>query len=223
LPHRGHFVAIVSLSYLGRAILASSMFEILSLAILIYSVVLHEVSHGLAARAMGDYTAQQMGRLTLNPLKHLDMFGSFILPIITYLAAGFMFGYAKPVPYNPRNLNDHRWGPAKVGLAGPATNIIIALICGLAIRMLGFDAPQLAIQLLFSAVIINLSLAIFNLMPVPPLDGHWLLMALLPAGSWQLRATLYRFQWALLAFSVFVLFPLVSPLIMVLAKLFSGV
>src|SRR5688572_2156862 len=113
------------------------LLDLLQIVILIYSVVLHEVSHGLAARAMGDRTAERMGRLTLNPLSHLDLFGSFILPILTKLFAGIMFGYAKPVPYNPDNLNDRRWGGAKVAIAGPATNLALAALIGVVIRAFG--------------------------------------------------------------------------------------
>src|SRR3989338_10071713 len=96
------------------------MFQI---AILIFSVVIHEVSHGYAALALGDHTAEAEGRLTLNPLKHLDLFGSIILPLLSYSMGGFIFGWAKPVPYNPYNLRNQKWGPAIVGVAGPPANI----------------------------------------------------------------------------------------------------
>ena len=98
------------------------------------SVVIHEVSHGLAANALGDPTAKYDGRLTLNPLKHLDPVGSVLLPVFTYLIGGFIFGWAKPVHYNPYNLKNQRWGPALVGGAGPASNIILALIFGFRFR-----------------------------------------------------------------------------------------
>src|SRR3989338_334264 len=91
----------------------------------LYSVILHEISHGLMAYSMGDQTAKHAGRLTLNPIKHLDMFGSVLLPLVTFFAGGFIFGYAKPVPYNPLNLNDQKYGPAKVAAAGPLSNLFL--------------------------------------------------------------------------------------------------
>ena len=100
------------------------LFKIL---VVLFSVVLHEVSHGSVANSMGDPTAKNLGRLTLNPFKHLDLFGSVLLPIFTLLVGGFIFGYAKPVPYNPANLNDRKYGAAKVAFAGPAVNIICLL------------------------------------------------------------------------------------------------
>src|SRR3989338_292736 len=95
-----------------------------TIVVIVFSIVLHEVSHGAVANSLGDPTAKQLGRLTLNPIKHIDLFGSIILPVSMALLSGgaFIFGYAKPVPYNPLNLNDRHWGPAKVALAGPLTN-----------------------------------------------------------------------------------------------------
>ena len=100
---------------------------IFGVAILIMSVVIHEVSHGYAALFLGDHTAEYEGRLTLNPLKHLDMVGSIIVPAISYLLGGVIFGWAKPVPYNPFNLRNQRWGDAIVSIAGPVANIFLAL------------------------------------------------------------------------------------------------
>ena len=104
---------------------------IFQILILIFSVVVHEVSHGYAALALGDKTAQDAGRLTLNPLKHLDPFGSIILPSLSYMLGGFIFGWAKPVPYNPYNLKNRKWGPAIVALAGPFANVSLAVVFGL--------------------------------------------------------------------------------------------
>lgn len=182
---------------------------IFQVVVLIYSVVLHELAHGYAARAMGDTTAEDLGRLTLNPLRHLDLFGSFILPLITLLAGGFMFGYAKPVPYNPFNLRDRHWGPAKVAIAGPLTNILLAVLFGLAVRVVATTVGGPAVDLLAYVVLINLALALFNLLPVPPLDGHWLLGTIAPG----LMRALYSMQWLLLVLAIFVLFPLLTPLI----------
>jgi Zn-dependent protease len=190
----------------------SLSFDIFQIVVLIYSVVLHELAHGLMARSMGDRTAEHMGRLTLNPLAHLDMFGSVILPIITKLAGGFMFGYAKPVPYDPAQLSDKRFGPAKVAFAGPLVNLALAALGGMAIRLMGDALPPTVLVLVSYVVWINIILAFFNLMPVPPLDGHWLLMTFLPARFYTLKVALYRYQWVLLAVAIFFVFPTLAPL-----------
>ena len=104
------------------------------IAILIMSVVIHEVSHGYAALALGDSTAKYQGRLTLNPLAHLDPVGSFLVPLIGYFFGGFIIGWARPVPFNPYNLRDQKWGEAIVAIAGPISNILLAVIFGLFIR-----------------------------------------------------------------------------------------
>ena len=153
---------------------------VFSIAVLIMSVVIHEVSHGYAADSLGDPTARLAGRLTLNPLKHLDPFGSVLLPALTYLFGGFIFGWAKPVPYNPYNLKNQRWGPAVVAGAGPLANILIALIFGLAVRFFGNFLAAGFVQIALAIIFINLILAIFNLVPIPPLDGSKILFAALP-------------------------------------------
>ena len=107
---------------------------LIKIIVLIFSVVIHEVSHGYAALALGDKTAQYSGRLTLNPIKHIDLFGSILLPALTAMLGGPVFGWAKPVPYNPYNLKNQKWGPAIVGAAGPAANLLLAVIFGLFIR-----------------------------------------------------------------------------------------
>ena len=103
----------------------------------LYSVIIHEISHGLMAQSMGDTTARDAGRLTLNPIKHLDLFGSILLPLmLIVIRSPFLFGYAKPVPYNPLNLSDQKYGPAKVAIAGPLSNFILAILFGLVLRFL---------------------------------------------------------------------------------------
>lgn len=146
------------------------------------SVVIHEVSHGYAAYLLGDQTAKYQGRLTLNPLRHIDLFGSIILPLILYFTTGFVFGWAKPVPYNPFNLRDQRWGELKVALAGPGSNIFIVLIGSLALRgmMAGNLLNGASLSILSLIISVNLALAVFNLIPVPPLDGSKILYAFLP-------------------------------------------
>lgn len=154
--------------------------------ILVMSVVLHELSHGLVADRLGDPTARFAGRLTLNPLKHLDPLGSIFLPLLLiFSGSSFVFGWAKPVPYNPRNLRNRRWGPALVGVAGPVANIALALLFGLGIR-----SGALQGLLPHAVVLINLVLAVFNLIPIPPLDGSKLIYAVLPASYLRIYAQL---------------------------------
>lgn len=173
----------------------SAITFIFYLIVLLFSVVIHEVSHGAIAYALGDSTAKHAGRLTLNPIPHIDPFGSIILPLILAIPAFFgaptmIFGWARPVPYNPYNLKNQKWGPALVGAAGPGANIFLAISFGLAIRFLpafsGFSPEFIQTFAGTFAVIVflNLGLAIFNLIPVPPLDGSKLLFAVLPY-QWQ--------------------------------------
>jgi Zn-dependent protease len=213
---------IYEIGYSGKTSMEPFLFAVAGIVILIYSVVFHEVSHGLAARSMGDRTAEYLGRLTLNPLKHLDLFGSFILPLATYLMGGFMFGYAKPVPYNPHNLSDKRWGAAKVGLAGPAANLALAALFALFIRIAEPFLGLTGLRLALSVVEINIFLAVFNLMPVPPLDGHWLLLAVMPPGMIGFKLMLYRMQWVMLAAVIFFVLPALSPLIRAVVSLLTG-
>lgn len=142
----------------------------------------HEVAHGAAAYAFGDPTAKNQGRLSLNPLKHIDLVGSIILPLALYLlSAGFLFGWAKPVPYNPYNLKNRRLGEFCVAVAGIATNFIIAITFAVILNFseaLHFTLP--AIYLIAYIVLLNITLGIFNLVPVPPLDGSKILFTLLP-------------------------------------------
>jgi len=180
---------------------------ILLIIVLIMSAIVHEVSHGVVALWLGDPTAKYAGRLTLNPLKHLDPFGSFLMPLLLYISTGFFFAAAKPVPYNPYNLRDQKYGPAIVGGAGPLSNIIIALVFGIFLRIFmvsglvpAGDAASLignifsgnsllgsglsAIAIIFIMIIyINILLAIFNLIPFPPLDGSKILFAVLPISE----------------------------------------
>jgi Zn-dependent protease len=195
------------------------------LLVLIYSVIIHEVSHGLMADSLGDPTAKNLGRLTLNPIKHLDMFGSVLLPLLLFIArAPFILGYAKPVPYNPNNLSDKKYGPAKVALAGPLSNIILALIFGFSLRLMPDIFTSSLIPELFSFIILlNLVLAIFNLFPIPPLDGHWLLMTFIPARLNSLKVFLYRYSLPLLFVFIIFIFPLIFPLVSLLYWFITGI
>ncbi|MBI2669701.1 MAG: site-2 protease family protein [Candidatus Yanofskybacteria bacterium] len=192
--------------------------------VFIYSVVVHEVSHGIVANSLGDDTAKNAGRLTLNPLKHLDMFGSVILPLLLILArSSFVFGYAKPVPHNPANLTDLKFGSAKVALAGPASNLVLAVLFGLFLRFLPSSLESTALPLLISFIVrINLLLAIFNLAPIPPLDGHWLLLAFLPNRFAALKLFLMRYGLVLFFIFLIFIFPFVYPLINLIFRLIVG-
>lgn len=147
--------------------------------VFIFSAIVHEYMHGWMAYRLGDPTAKDAGRLTLNPLAHLEWFGSFFVPLTMILTSmPFVFGWAKPVPYNPYNLRDKKYGDAKVALAGPLGNLIIALFFGLFLRFI----PNFNIQflnLLGTIVFVNLVLMVFNLIPIPPLDGSKILATFL--------------------------------------------
>jgi len=155
------------------------------LVVLLFSVIIHELAHGYVAYSLGDPTAKYEGRLTLNPLKHLDPFGSIILPLLLFIAGSpFLFGWAKPVPINPYNFRDKKYGEIKVSIAGPLSNLVLAIVFGLILRFIP-DAiiavnPGVGIALSY-IVSINIWLAIFNIIPVPPLDGSWILFTFLPA------------------------------------------
>ncbi len=158
------------------------METIIVIAVLVLSIVLHEVAHGYAAHALGDPTARLAGRLTINPLKHIDPIGSVIIPALLYLTqAGFMFGWAKPVPYNPYNLSNQKWGEAFVAFAGPGANFLLALIFAVLIHVhesIGLDATF--VELASYTVFINVFLGCFNLIPFPPLDGSKVIEPFLP-------------------------------------------
>jgi Zn-dependent protease len=174
-----------------------SLILFFQLVVLIFSVMLHEIAHGAMALKLGDDTAQKMGRLTLNPLKHLDPFGSVFLPLILILLKSpFLIGWAKPVPYDPRNLRDPRMGSVLVALAGPVSNVLIAVVFGLFVR-LGLFSEMFT--LLFSVIIyINLLLAIFNLVPIPPLDGSKLLYYFIPDRFWEIKMWLEQYGFFIL-------------------------
>lgn len=159
--------------------------NLLALGILVYSAILHEIAHGYVAERLGDPTARLMGRLTLNPKPHIDLFLSIILPLLLFFSnTGIIFGGAKPVPVDPYNLKDGRKDIALVSLAGPATNIILAIIGTLLFKLLGGSqtSPIMGFIAIFLGLTIkvNLSLAIFNLLPIPPLDGSKIFALILP-------------------------------------------
>jgi Zn-dependent protease len=200
------------------------MLTILPIVILIFSVIFHEVSHGFMADLLGDPTPRLQGRLTLNPIKHIDPIGSIIVPIITSLA-GFTFGWAKPVIYNPYNLKNRRQGEFLIAAAGPAANLAIAIIFSLVMRLTASGAAIMTpfLEVASYIVLINIVLAVFNLIPLPPLDGSKLFLAFLPTQYGRLRFTLERFGPIFVLLAVFFLWQIVSPVVPWVFQIFTGV
>ncbi len=189
--------------------------------VIIPSAIIHEYAHGWMAYQLGDPTAKYAGRLTIDPRAHIDKWGTIIMPIGLFLLTGgrFMFAYAKPVPFNPYNLKDQKWGPALVGVAGPLANFLLAACFGLLVRMFSTSlfAPFFAI-----IVMANITLMVFNLLPIPPLDGSKILYAVLPPSAYQVRAFLDRYGFIILLIFMFYLFDFIRPIIDILVRLLIG-
>jgi Zn-dependent protease len=186
---------------------------LIALPILLMSVVVHEVAHAVVAKWEGDDTAYRLGRVTLNPIPHLDPMGSLIVPLMLFFLTDFIFGWAKPVPVNPRNYRDPVWGDIRVSLAGIASNLILAvlftfLFTGLQIIGSGMGSGgviSVLSQAAFFGLFINLILAFFNLIPIPPLDGSHVLYHLLPPGLRAQYRQFGRYGIAVLLLLIFVL------------------
>lgn len=187
--------------------------SLLFIVILIASVILHEVAHGYVAWKLGDPTARLQGRITLNPLAHIDWVGSVLIPGFLVLSgAPFVFGWAKPVPFNPYRMRNPKWGGAIVAFAGPMTNILIAVIAALILAI--FDPTNsLLVYILQGTIITNIALAVFNLLPIPPLDGHHILFALLPDSLNAFKEQLRRISWPLIIIFIIFGWQFISPLI----------
>lgn len=188
---------------------------------LVMSATFHEYMHGFAANELGDPTAKNAGRLSLNPLKHLDPVGSILIPFILIIShSPFLFGWAKPVPYNPNNLRDKKWGDAIVSVAGPLGNLILAILFAIVLR---FISPlQPLYELIGQVILINLVLMVFNLIPIPPLDGSKILAVFLPQK--QREKLLYmdpRISMVLVFVVAFFGFNLLWPVIMWLFNLIT--
>ena len=217
---------------------------IFSIAILIFSVVVHEVSHGYIAYLLGDPTAKRAGRLSMNPLKHLDLTGSFIVPMmLVLLKSSFIFGWAKPVPYNPYNLKNQKWGPGLVASSGPLSNFLIAGVFGLVALFLPLDPTaktEIGLAAINGAAIlgtgyttalfyfssmvvwINIFLGIFNLIPIPPLDGSKVLFSLLPYKFNNAQIFLEKYGFFILLFFLFSFSSILLPVVFFLFRLFLG-
>ena len=179
-------------------------------------LTIHEFSHALVAYKLGDPTAKYAGRITLNPLAHLDLFGTILLFVVG-------FGWGKPVPFNPYNLRDQKYGPLLIAIAGPLSNLAIALVFGLALRFFVAYEMAFGLILLFSVIVfLNIILAVFNLLPIPPLDGSKILFAILPDSMNDLKITLERYGLFILIFFLFFLLPIIFPIIFNLSKLIMG-
>jgi len=176
--------------------------------ILIFSVIIHEIAHGSVAYYLGDPTAKYAGRLTLNPIKHLDPVGSILVPVFLAImaqitGAGIIFGWAKPVPINPHNFRDQKYGSLKVALAGPLSNLSVAVFFGLILRFVPQVVTVPGLVVIFSYIIyINILLAVFNLIPVPPLDGSHILFALLPYRAREIQMFLRQFGMFIILFII---------------------
>lgn len=199
------------------------MIQIFQLIVLLFSAIIHEISHGYAALKLGDNTAERMGRLTLNPLAHLDWWGSILMPLLLFFSTGgrFVFGYAKPVPYNPLNLKNPSRDSAILAFAGPLANLILALIFGILIRIFKITNFVVLLPYFQIIVLINLILAIFNLLPIPPLDGSKILFYLWPSP----KVEMFLYQYSFLILILFILFGwnLIYPFISLLFHLLTGI
>lgn len=172
----------------------------IEIVILLFSVILHEVMHGYVARMFGDHTAENAGRLTLNPIPHIDPIGTILLPALLLISGSrALFGWAKPVPVNPLNFNNIKKGEIAVSLAGIGANLGLAISGAILIHLLSLTYPnEFVISILNYAVNINLVLAIFNVLPIPPLDGSKVLMALLPYEQARAFAGIERYGFIIL-------------------------
>jgi Zn-dependent protease len=185
------------------------------LPVLLFSVVVHEVAHAQVAKWEGDDTAFRLGRITLNPIPHLDLMGSFLVPLLLFFLPGdFLFGWAKPVPVNPQNFRDRKWGDIRVSLAGITANLLLALVCTVLVAVtLKLGAMSGSAQGVFGVlgqaayfgIYINLILAVFNLIPIPPLDGSHVVYHLLPPSVRPRYRELGRYGIGILMVAVFVL------------------
>lgn len=200
--------------------------QIFFLLAIIPSAIIHEYMHGWVANELGDPTAKYAGRLSLDPRVHVDLFGTLLLPFMLFLLSSgqWLFAYAKPVPFNPYNLKDQKWGPVWVALAGPFSNLVLAFVFGMFVKV--FTVGTLP-AFFFVVVLANVLLAVFNMIPIPPLDGSKLLFALMPDSMAHYKEQLQRYGFWIILALVFV-FPnaysgFISPIMGFFVELFTGV
>ena len=198
---------------------SSPFVVVLFVLLFIPAVILHEVSHGYVAYLLGDPTAHDRGRLTLNPIAHVDLWGTILMPAVMLLLSGgqYAFGYAKPVPIDPRRMTrtTYQMGMLLTGAAGPVTNILLAIISGIAFRIAAlFSAPDVVLFIFYFFALINLVLAFFNLIPIPPLDGSRVVQYFLKGNALRAYSQLERYGFVIVLALVFVLPQLtgVSPI-----------
>lgn len=190
------------------------------LFVIIPSAIIHEYSHAWAATQLGDPTPRRAGRLTINPLAHIDPFGTLFLPLILFLSGGhILFAYAKPVPFNPTLLKNQKYGPGLVALVGPLSNFLIAISLGLLIRFLPIGSFTIFLSIIVFA---NILLAIFNLIPIPPLDGSRILFSFLPTKWLRYEFILERYGFILILLLIFFASPLISSLVYRFTNLIVG-
>lgn len=198
------------------------MIQVYQVVILVLSAVVHEYMHGWMAYRLGDSTAKDAGRLTMNPLAHLEWFGSFFLPLVMIFGNfPFVIGWAKPVPYNPYNLEDKKYGEAKVAAAGPLANLVIALVFGLFLRWSPFYNLEF-FGFISLIVFINLVLMVFNLVPIPPLDGSKILASFLPDNLRDRYLGLEKMGFILVILFVMLGGSLIMPLVNLLFRFILG-
>lgn len=202
------------------------LFPVFAIITLIFSVIIHEISHGYVALYLGDKTALRAGRLTLNPISHIDFVGSILVPLFLILLGGPVFGWAKPVPYDPRFLKNPKKGAGLIALAGPVSNLVVATVFSIVLRLVvafpDLGLPPMFVILLSTVVLVNIALAVFNLIPIPPLDGSGVLFSFLPASMYRVEQFMRRYGFIVLLFLIFSGIPFLGESIMFLYRMFLG-
>ena len=191
---------------------SNALFEVATWIVpLVFAIVLHEISHGWVAHAFGDPTAKEQGRLTLNPIRHVDPFGTVILPLVLALTGAPVFGWARPVPVNARRLRNPRVQMMLVAIAGPGMNFLLALLAALALALMGpADPSSFLVANLRNFLVINVFLGVFNLLPIPPFDGGHVVEGLLPRPLARPYRKLRRFAFPLVIF-LLIFLPMIAP------------
>lgn len=203
------------------------MYIVVVLGVILVSMTLHEALHGYVAFWLGDDTAKHSGRLTLNPIKHIDPFMTILLPLILAISGLPVFGGAKPVPFNPNNLKYGEWGAALVALAGPLTNLVIAFWAFALYALLMPESGSILSTVIATTVMVNLGFFVFNIIPIPPLDGSRVLYALAPDFARRTMEAIEQFGVLLIFVIIMIASPLISGFmgaaVSILLKLFSNI